>query len=96
MYISGGENVFPGEVEKQILTYPSIDDVVVVSKKDEQWGEVGVAFVLSKEIISKDDLKSHLSSRLSRYKHPHEVICLENFPLLSNGKINRQELKNKV
>lgn len=93
MYISGGENVYPGEVEKQILTHPFVREAVVVSKKDERWGEVGVAFVRANTSVSKDEMRNFLSDKLSRYKHPHEVVCLEEFPLLANGKINRQELK---
>ncbi|EQC49393.1 putative O-succinylbenzoate-CoA ligase [Bacteriovorax sp. BSW11_IV] len=93
MYISGGENVYPGEVEKQILTHPFVREAVVVSKKDERWGEVGVAFVRANSPVSKDEMRNFLSDKLSRYKHPHEVVCLEEFPLLANGKINRQELK---
>jgi fatty-acyl-CoA synthase len=101
MYISGGENVYPGEVEKQITSHPSILDAVVVSVPSIKWGEVGFAFLLISEIkFSKnftiDELRLFLNPLLSRYKHPHFMRSLSEFPLLPNGKIDRKFLKQEA
>lgn len=93
MYISGGENVFPGEVEKQITTHHEIAEAVVVSVPSEKWGEVGFAFLKTDRSIEVEELREFLNSRLSRYKHPHFIECLKVFPLLPNGKVDRKLLK---
>lgn len=92
MYISGGENVYPAEVEKKINSHPLIKESVVVAAEDERWGEVGVAYYTGKE-ISLNELRNYLNPLLSRYKHPHRAHVLENFPLLDNGKVDRNKLK---
>lgn len=97
MYISGGENVYPGEVEKQITAHPKISEAVVVSVPSEKWGEVGFAFLKTDgEEISTEMLREHLNPLLSRYKHPHHVLCMKEFPLLPNGKVDRKELKKRA
>ena len=97
MYISGGENVYPGEVEKQITTHPKISEAVVVSVPNEKWGEVGFAFLKTDgENLSSEVLREYLNPLLSRYKHPQHVYCMKEFPLLPNGKVDRKELKKKA
>jgi fatty-acyl-CoA synthase len=93
MYISGGENVYPGEVEKQLTHFEGVDDAVVVSMPDEKWGEVGLAYLKTEKDICLIELREFLNSCLSRYKHPHHVVCLKTFPLLPNGKVDRKKLK---
>lgn len=94
MYISGGENVYPGEVEKQLLSIEGIEDAVVIAISCEKWGEVGKAYLKTDgRKISLDSIRKELQDKLSRYKHPHFVECLDEMPLLANGKVNRVELK---
>ncbi|MFA6239181.1 MAG: AMP-binding protein [Bacteriovorax sp.] len=93
MYISGGENVYPGEVEKQISAHQAISEAVVVSVPSVKWGEVGFAFLKTESDIGVESLREFLNQRLSRYKHPHFVKCLKEFPLLPNGKVDRKYLK---
>ncbi len=94
MYISGGENVYPGEVEKQLVDHPLIKDAVVVPLSCKKWGEVGHAFLRTdSEKIMLSDIREYLNDKLSRYKHPQSIECLQEFPLLANGKINRVALK---
>lgn len=93
MYISGGENVYPGEVEKQITSHHDIAEAVVVSVPSEKWGEVGFAFLKTEKEISVTELRDFLNPLLSRYKHPQHLKCLRTFPLLPNGKVDRKWLK---
>lgn len=94
MYISGGENVYPGEVEKQLVKIDGVVDAVVVSVPSKKWGEVGHAYLQTQnKSICTEVIRSELKTSLSRYKFPHSVECLEVFPMLANGKINRNKLK---
>ncbi len=94
MYISGGENVYPAEVERKIRLHESIDEVIVVPVSDAKWHEVGLCFYRgSGHEITVDQLREFLNPILSRYKHPHYVVKVDSFPLLPNGKINRLKLK---
>ncbi len=93
MYITGGENVYPGEVEKQLMTHSEIIEAAVVSVKSEKWGEVGFAFIKSDKIFNLNEIREYLNTRLSRYKHPHYLKCLRSLPLLPNGKVDRKSLK---
>ncbi len=98
MYISGGENVYPAEVEKTIGEHPEILNNVIISIDDEKWGEVGVAYIEQKKTtpkISIGELRDFLNSSLSRYKHPQYIKHVDHFDYLDNGKINRKILKNK-
>jgi fatty-acyl-CoA synthase len=92
MYISGGENVYPAEVEKRIVTHPSILEAAVVAVDCEKWGEVGFAFLRSEKDISVEELREYLNPLLSRYKHPHFVMNKKTFPCLDSGKIDRKQL----
>lgn len=97
MYISGGENVYPGEVEKQITSHPKISEAVVVAVPNEKWGEVGFAFLkMDAESMTAETLREYLNPLLSRYKHPQHVMCMKEFPLLPNGKVDRKALKKKA
>ncbi|HIJ83004.1 MAG: hypothetical protein HW380_338 [Magnetococcales bacterium] len=92
MYISGGENVYPGEVEKQLVAHPDIHQAVVVAVRDEKWTEVGFAWIVAARELDLDELRVWLNPRLGRYKHPHHIRRLSEFPLLANGKIDRPRL----
>ena len=94
MFISGGENVFPGEVEAALTDCPGVAEVVVVGVADELWGEVGRAFVVPRKgaSISEEQLLSFARSRLGRYKVPKSVVLMEDIPRLGSGKPDRRVL----
>ncbi|MCB1044186.1 MAG: AMP-binding protein [Acidobacteria bacterium] len=96
MYISGGENVYPAEVVAKILQHPDIKDAVVLAMPDERWGEVGCAFVRVDREIELNELRAFLNPLLSRYKHPHRLICMDAFPLLPNGKVDKAALQKEL
>jgi fatty-acyl-CoA synthase len=96
MFISGGENVYPAEVERAINTHPEVLGSVVVPTPHPKWGEVGVAFVRSGRDIEVAELREFLNSRLSRYKQPQVVIRVQEFPLLPSGKVDKVRLSKEA
>lgn len=96
MYISGGENVYPAEVEKKIRALDDVHEVAVVATPDEKWGEVGYAFIRADHDYTVEQLRGLLNSELSRYKHPQYIENIKEFPLLSSGKIDRKTLQRKA
>ncbi len=96
MYISGGENVYPGEVQRKLLLHPDIGDALVFAVPDQHWGEVGFAFLRTEIDLELIALREFLNPLLSRYKHPHHVCCLAEFPVLANGKLDRAALTLKA
>lgn len=94
MIISGGENVYPQEVEHVISEHDAVDEVTVVGLPDEKWGEKVTAFVVLKEdtIVMADELKSFCRVKLGGYKVPKTIIFLDELPKTPVGKINKKEL----
>lgn len=93
MYISGGENVYPAEVERELLKHPEVSAVAIIGIKDVKWGEVGKAFVATRNPVSDGALKLFCSARLSKYKIPKHFVFLDALPVNSTGKIDRKELR---
>ena len=91
MYISGGENVYPAEVEAILHEHPQVSDAAVVGVPDERWGEVGVAFVVA-DGIGEDELVAWCRGRLARYKVPSSVHFVAEVPRNSLGKIQKGAL----
>jgi fatty-acyl-CoA synthase len=94
MIVSGGENVYPIEVEKTLTTHPDVAEATVLGVDDEQYGQRLVAFVVLADGSSagSDDLKAHVRENLANYKVPREVTILTELPRGSTGKILRNEL----
>ncbi|MEO1411706.1 MAG: long-chain fatty acid--CoA ligase [Bacteroidota bacterium] len=95
MYISGGENVYPAEVERVLLAHPSIGAAVVVGVPDSQWGEVGRAFLVLQAPVSPDDVITYCRSRLARFKVPKTVVLLDALPQNDTGKVDRRALRER-
>jgi fatty-acyl-CoA synthase len=98
MFISGGENVFPVEVEMVLLDHPDIAEAAVIGVADERWGEVGRAFVVVKPGRSLDAaaLASHCAARIARYKVPKEFLLTEALPRTASGKIQKHVLRART
>jgi fatty-acyl-CoA synthase len=94
MYISGGENVYPAEVEAVLHGHPSVADVAVVGVADERWGESGVAFVVLEPAVETTDgeLRAWCGERMARYKVPREVRFVEGLPRSAMNKVVKDEL----
>jgi acyl-CoA synthetase (AMP-forming)/AMP-acid ligase II len=95
MILSGGENVYPIEVEKVLASHPDVTDAAVIGADDEQYGERLAAFVVLNAGTSAtpDALKQHVRERLANYKVPRDVIVLDELPRNATGKIVRKELQ---
>lgn len=98
MYISGGENVFPGEVEAALAECPGVMEAVVVGVPDLRWGEVGRAFVVraDERTLGEGELLHHARERLAGYKVPRSVCFVPDIPRLGSGKPDRRALASWV
>jgi fatty-acyl-CoA synthase len=93
MVVSGGENIYPAEVEAVLHEHPAVADAAVVGVPDDRWGEVCVAFVVLDETVSEEDLKQHCLARLARFKVPRSFHVVDELPRNSMGKIQKSQLK---
>jgi acyl-CoA synthetase (AMP-forming)/AMP-acid ligase II len=98
MIVSGGENVYPIEVEKTLAAHPEVAEAAVIGVADEQYGQRLAAFVVLEpgSSATTDTLKEHVRENLANYKVPREVSVLDELPRGSTGKILRAELQSKV
>ncbi len=94
MYISGGENVYPAEVEDVIYQLPGIAEAAVIGVADERWGEVGRAFIVLKPdaLLSEDAIVEHCTRNLARYKVPRSIRFMRELPHNATGKVTKHEL----
>lgn len=94
MYISGGENVYPAEVERVLRELPEIEDIAIVGIPDETWGEVGHAFVIRKPAatLNAEDIIKFCKKRLAPFKCPRKITFCKEFPRTSLGKVLKREL----
>ncbi|MDS0276664.1 AMP-binding protein [Halomicroarcula sp. S1AR25-4] len=98
LFVSGGENVYPAEVEDAIADYDAVAECVVVPVSDDQWGQVGKAVVeLTPGVaaFSLDALRSFLDGRLARFKHPHHLAFVDEMPTSGPDKIDRQAVTER-
>ena len=99
MYISGGSNIYPREVEEKILTHPAIGEVAVLGVPDPFWGEVGVAVCVAREgasAVSEADLAAFLSPKVPRYKMPKRFFFWEALPKSGYGKIPKRLVRDEL
>jgi fatty-acyl-CoA synthase len=97
MIVSGGENVFPREVEDLLSDHPQIEEAAVVGVPDPEWGQRLRAFVVLREgaDLSVEDIKEHVKHNLARYKVPRDVVVLDELPRNATGKILKRELRER-
>lgn len=98
MYISGGENVYPAEVESVIYDMPGVREVAVIGVPDAKWGEVGCAVIAARDgmDITLAGLSLHCTGKLARYKIPHHIVALDELPRNASGKVLKTELRKIV
>jgi fatty-acyl-CoA synthase len=95
MYVSGGENVYPAEIENVIHQIEAVAEAAVIGVPDERWGEVGRAIVVLKRgcELSEAALLAHCAERLAHYKLPRSVIFVDELPHNATGKLHKPTLR---
>jgi fatty-acyl-CoA synthase len=98
LYISGGENVYPSEVEAAVVALDGVADCAVVGVPDARWGEVGAAYVQPADgaAVTEDAVRAHLAGLLARYKQPRYIQLVPELPRNATGKIKRVELRHRA
>jgi len=97
MFISGGENVYPAEIEKVLYQHPAVHMCAVIGLPDPKWGEVGKACVVLKPgaTAGEDELLKFMTDRLAKYKVPKSVAFMDVLPISAAGKILKRELRDR-
>jgi fatty-acyl-CoA synthase len=94
--ISGGENIYPAEVERVLATAPGVAEGAVVGRPDPKWGEVPVAVVVPADGFDAARVLAHFEGRIARFKHPRAVVTLPALPRTALGKVAVAELRDAV
>jgi acyl-CoA synthetase (AMP-forming)/AMP-acid ligase II len=96
MYISGGSNVYPREVEEVLLTHPAVAEIAIVGMPDAKWGEIGVAVVVKRpecEAVEAAELLGYLEGRCAKYRWPRHIFFWDVMPKSGYGKIVKKDIK---
>lgn len=101
MIISGGENIYPAEIEDLLAAHPAVADCAVIGQDDAQWGEVVVAVVVLRDAAAdaaevEATLRGHLQSRIARYKQPRRWVFARELPRTALGKVRKDELRRQL
>ncbi|MEK5232970.1 o-succinylbenzoate--CoA ligase [Lysinibacillus sp. FSL K6-0232] len=92
LIISGGENIYPAEIENVLLTHPAVQEAGVCGRHDDKWGQVPIAFVVLKEQVSIEQLHVFCLRKLAKYKVPQEIIVTDSLPRNGANKLVRRKL----
>jgi fatty-acyl-CoA synthase len=98
MIISGGENIYPAEIENQLVTLPGVAENAVVGLPDARWGEVPVAVLVrahdaTGQALTVEAVLQHLQSRIARFKLPRRVVFMDTLPKSALGKVQKPALQ---
>ncbi|TRZ89545.1 MAG: long-chain fatty acid--CoA ligase [Rhodocyclaceae bacterium] len=98
MIISGGENIYPAEIENLLIESPDIDEASVIGRPDARWGEIVVAVVVPRadSKLTGEQVLKLLEGRIARYKHPKEVVLVSQLPKTALGKIRKEDVRQMV
>jgi fatty-acyl-CoA synthase len=98
MIISGGENIYPAEIERVLLEHPAVAEAAVIGRADPKWQEVPVAYVVRKaqSAVSPDEIAAHVAAELARFKVPRDVVFVDALPRNALGKVQHFLLRQKA
>ncbi|MFD1205172.1 o-succinylbenzoate--CoA ligase [Sporosarcina contaminans] len=94
LIISGGENIYPAEIENVLVSHPSVLEAGVCGQEDEKWGSVPIAFLVCKEPIEKEEIEKFCLERLAKFKVPKSFYMVDELPRNASNKLMRRELKH--
>ncbi|MHA1253886.1 MAG: AMP-binding enzyme, partial [Candidatus Helarchaeota archaeon] len=92
---TGGEKVFPLEVEEIIAEHPAVKDVVVIGVPDETWGSVVRAVIIPKKKVTEQEIIDFCKDKMAGYKKPRSVIFVDEFPISPVGKVLRAKIREQ-
>ncbi|MDM5249867.1 o-succinylbenzoate--CoA ligase [Lysinibacillus sp. G4S2] len=95
LIISGGENIYPAEIENVLLTHPAVKEAGVCGIDDDEWGQVPIAFVVLKEQVQIEQIHAFCQQKLAKYKIPKEIIVIDELPRNGANKLLRRKLMNE-
>lgn len=97
MYISGGENVYPAEVENVLYQLPQVAEAAVIGVPNDRWGEVGLAVIALKPgaELDRETVQAHCVERLAKFKVPNDIAIVEALPRNATGKVLKRELRTE-
>lgn len=95
MYVSGGENVYPPEVEDAVAAHPAVEEVIVIAVPDDRWGQVGRAVYEGDPGLSIEEVREFLGGRLARFKHPKSVVHVDAIPTSGPSKLDREAVRDR-
>jgi len=90
MFISGGVNVYPAEIEAELVSHPRVADAAVIPIADETWGEVAIAFIVGD--ATEEDLTAYLGARIAKFKLPKRYVFIDALPRTPYGKVEKAKL----
>jgi fatty-acyl-CoA synthase len=98
MIISGGENIYPAEVERVLSAHPGVADAAVIGRPDPKWQEVPIAYVVRRKDVAVDveSLMRHVGEQLARFKIPREIVFVDDLPRNALGKVQHFRLKEQA
>ncbi len=96
MYISGGSNIYPREIEEKILLHPAVSEVAVLGVPSAKWGEVGIAVCVLSQPVAAADLLAWLGDKVARYKLPQHVVFWDEMPKSAYGKITKKMIREEL
>jgi O-succinylbenzoic acid--CoA ligase len=94
LIVSGGENVYPAEVEAALLAHPAVRETAVLPAGDEKWGQVGIAYVVTS--APEEELREFLRGRIAAYKVPARFVRMSELPRNAGGKVDRIKLASRT
>lgn len=97
MFISGGENVYPAEIEAALLAHPAVQEAAVIGVPDARWGETGHAFIVPRPGRNPtiEEIALHCEARLARFKLPARILIVETIPRTASGKVQKHLLRRE-
>jgi fatty-acyl-CoA synthase len=98
MIVSGGENLFPGEVEELLITHEAIEEAAVVGVDDEEFGQRLAAFIVPRpgQTLTEDEVREFVKANLARYKVPRDISFVSELPRTPTGKVLKRELRERA
>jgi fatty-acyl-CoA synthase len=95
MIVSGGENIYPAEIERVLLDHGAVAEAAVIGVADPKWQEVPIAYVVTRAAVSVEQLREHMLGQLARFKVPRDIVVVDELPRNALGKVQHFRLRER-